>query len=364
LNRREFTLSAAGLVASAGLLGADNDLAAGMIGVGGRGTFLLQNIVNVPGVKVAAICDIDPTALDKGLSAAARDKPQGLSDYRKLLEKSGIQAVVIATPCYLHREMVIAALQAGKNVYCEKPLAITPEDLRAIVEAAKHSKGILQVGFQRRYSPQTQEMVQRVHAGSIGKPLFIRGQYYTTKDLPHNQAWKFDRDKYGDMLVEQAIHQFDLYNWILDSHPVRACGIGGANLLVNDPPGRTIMDHYSITYEYPNGVHVSFTHVYYAVGRLATVNDIVFGEKGAIAYDQAGIEFLDRETGATTAKLGVKGDYLASTLASLTAFVDNVRNHRHPVTDAELGRLAALTVIMGERAMLQGRTVEWKEVNI
>ena len=260
--------------------------------------------------------------------------------------------------------MAIAALEAGKNVYCEKPLALTPEDNRAIVEAAKKAKGILQVGFQRRYSPQTQEMIRRIRAGVIGKPLFIRGQYYTTKDLPHSQAWKFDRDKFGDMLVEQAIHQFDLYNWILDSHPVKACGMGSANLLRNDPPGRTIMDHYSITYEYANGAHVSFSHCYYAVGKLATPTDIVFGEKGAIAYDQAGIEFLDRETNAVTDKLSVKGDYLAATLAAVTAFVDNVRNHRHPVTDAELGRLAALTVILGERSMLQGRSVEWKEVNI
>jgi predicted dehydrogenase len=352
------------LAAAGSFLGADQDLAVGMIGVGGRGSFLLQNVLNVPGVKVLQICDIDPGNLDKALSAAVRDKPQGIADYRRLLEKSEIQAVFIATPCYLHREMVIAALQAGKNVYCEKPLALTPEDNRAIVEAAKHSKGILQVGFQRRYSPQTREMVRRVRAGVIGKPLFIRGQYYTTKDLPHNQAWKFDRDKFGDMLVEQAIHQFDLYNWILDSHPVRACGMGSANLLVNDPPGRTIMDHYSITYEYANGAHVSFSHCYYAVGKLATPTDIVFGEKGAISYDQGGIEFWDRDTNAATDKLSVKNDYLAATLASVTAFVDNVRNRKHPLTDAELGRLAALTVIMGERSMLQGRTVEWKEVNL
>jgi myo-inositol 2-dehydrogenase / D-chiro-inositol 1-dehydrogenase len=132
----------------------------------------------------------------------------------------------------------------------------------------------------------------------------------------------------------------------------------------NDPPGRTIMDHYSITYEYANGAHVSFSHCYYAVGNLAKPTDVVFGEKGAITYDQSGIEFLDREKNAPTDKLSVQGDYLAATLAAVTAFADNVRNHKRPVTDAELGRLAALTVIMGERSMVQGRTVEWKEVNI
>ena len=87
MNRREFTLSAAGLAAAGSLLGAGQDIAVGMIGVGGRGSFLLTNVLQVPGVKITHICDIDPSALDKGLTAAARDKPQGIADYRKLLEK-------------------------------------------------------------------------------------------------------------------------------------------------------------------------------------------------------------------------------------------------------------------------------------
>ena len=345
MNRREFTLSAAGLAAAGSLLGAGQDIAVGMIGVGGRGSFLLTNVLQVPGVKITHICDIDPSALDKGLTAAARDKPQGIADYRKLLEKTEIDVVVIATPCYLHREMAIAALEAGKNVYCEKPLALTPEDNRAIVEAAKKAKGILQVGFQRRYSPQTQEMIRRIRAGVIGKPLFIRGQYYTTRicRIPRRGNSTATSSETCWWTGDPSIRSLQL-----DTRQPSGEGLrhGKRNLLRNDPPGRTIMDHYSITYEYANGAHVSFSHCYYAVGKLATPTDIVFGEKGAIAYDQAGIEFLDRQTNAVTDKLSVKGDYLAATLAAVTAFVDNVRNHRHPVTDAELGRLAALTVIL------------------
>ena len=140
----------------------------GMIGLGGRGSHLLQ---------------------------------QALNDHRYRGDRH---------PCYLHKEMVLAALAAGKNVDCEKPMALTPEDNRAIVEAAGKAKGILQLGFQRRYSEPTRELVGKLHNGEMGKTLFARGQYYGVR-----------------------VHQFDLYNWIFQGHPLRACGFG-AQSFVND----------------------------------------------------------------------------------------------------------------------------------
>lgn len=365
MNRRAFLLSS---VASAGgtmLPGADDDAETGMIGIGSRGSHHLHQVLSIPGVKIGHLCDIEPGALDKAMSAAARDKPKGYSDYRKLLEVKSIDTVIIATPCHLHKEMILAALDAGKNVYCEKPMALTPEDNRAVVQAAGKATGILQLGFQRRYSVPTREMVGAFHNGDMGKVLFARGQYYSTKDLPHQLAWKFKRETFGDMIVEQAVHQFDLYNWIFQSHPRRACGFGGANHFVNDPPGRTIMDHYTISYEYPGGVHLNFSHIYYAIGDFARTSDTIIGAKGAATLNlNRELLYYDRGANNVVRQLPLNKDNDDSTRNALVDFFACARQKKHPFADAAVGRMAALTVIMGLRAMVEGRVVEWKEVDI
>jgi len=362
INRRTFFMSAsAALAASAPLRGGET-LRAASIGVGGRGTRLLTTALEIPGLRFTYLCDINAANLDKALSLAARDKPKGVKDYRRLLEAKDVDAVFIATPCYLHREMIIAALEAGKNVYCEKPMAITPEDNRAVLEAARKAKGKLQIGFQGRYSPRRREMLRRLHAGQIGKLLFIRGQYYTPRDLPHHQAWKFQRDKFGDMIVEQAVHQFDLYNWMFQGHPLKACGMGGTNLYVNDPPGRTIMDHYTVSYEYPGGAHLSFSHIYYAVGELRGVGEVVFGSKGAL--DTGTGRFYDRAKNAVSYTVDIKEGRMDATRLAIESFLEAIREDKEPFANAEVGRLGALASIMGLRAMLEGRTVEWKEVDL
>lgn len=364
MNRRAFSLTALAGAGSAALAAGD-PLEIGMIGLGGRGSYLLRQALGIPGVKIGHLCDIEPGALDKAMSAAVRDQPKGYQDYRKLLEVKSIGAVFIATPCHLHKEMVLAALAAGKNIYCEKPMALTPEDNRAIVDAAAKSKGILQLGFQRRYSVPTREMVSKFHNGEMGKVLFARGQYYTARDLPHHQLWKFKRETFGDMIVEQAVHQFDLYNWIFQSHPLRCCGFGGANLYVNDPPGRTIMDHYTISYEYPNGIHLNFSHVYYAMGDFARTSDTFIGSKGAATLDlNRDMLYYERAANKVVRQVPMLKDRDESTRNALMDFFACVREKRQPYAGAPIGRLAALTVIMGLRAMVERRVVEWKEVDV
>ena len=127
INRRHFFFGAAAAAAMqsrAGAQGANEKVRAGFIGVGGRGSTLLRHTLVEPNVEIAAICDLKPDRLDKAASAASRDNPKTFSDYHKLLEQKDIDAVYIATPCYLHSEMAIAAIQAGKHVYCEKPAGI------------------------------------------------------------------------------------------------------------------------------------------------------------------------------------------------------------------------------------------------
>src|SRR5215471_14053265 len=134
LNRRAFLL---GSVLAAHAAQSENAVATASIGVGNRGSFLLQGVLHQPNAKVLALCDIKPDRLDKAATAAARDNPTTYSDWRRILDRKDIDAVYIATPPNLHSEMAIAAIKAGKHVYCEKPIGITPAQVRAILDATK-----------------------------------------------------------------------------------------------------------------------------------------------------------------------------------------------------------------------------------
>ena len=117
-----------------------------MIGTGNRGSFLLQGVLRQPNAKVLALCDIKPDRLDKAATAAASDNPATYADWHKVIERKDVDAVFIATPPYLHSEMAIAAIKAGKNVYCEKPLGVTPAQVRALLDAAQGSNKVFVAG--------------------------------------------------------------------------------------------------------------------------------------------------------------------------------------------------------------------------
>ena len=126
----------------------------GMIGTGGQGRVEISCLLaQEDDVQPAALCDIRPEALSEALKLLPDHKVKTYDDYRRLLDNPDIDVVAILTPPYLHKEMTLAALQAGKHVYCEKPMAVTPEDLGEMVQASKRYKPVLQIGAERRYSP-------------------------------------------------------------------------------------------------------------------------------------------------------------------------------------------------------------------
>lgn len=151
-----------------------------MIGVGKRGNVHLTRFVERSDVTVGAVCDTDPSARDTAQSAAQADDPRSYADYRELLRQEDIEAVLIATPCYLHAEMSAAALDAGKHVFCEKPLAISADQVKLVLDAARKSNAVFQIGQQSRSSPHMQGVVHEIHeSGLIGTPLVIKAQRHS-----------------------------------------------------------------------------------------------------------------------------------------------------------------------------------------
>src|SRR6187455_539713 len=145
-----------------------------MIGTGNRGSFVLKGILEQPNAKVAALCDLKPARLDAAATAAAKDNPTTYTDWRKVIDRKDIEAVFIATPPYLHAEMAIAAIQAGKHVYCEKPIGLTAEQVRDVVKAARGSKKVFVAGQQMRSYKQMQSAIQQIRQGVIGDVIMVK----------------------------------------------------------------------------------------------------------------------------------------------------------------------------------------------
>ena len=365
ITRRGFLAAPATLGAPAILKGqsGNNVVRIAFTGVGNRGSYLLKNMLRVPGVQVVAVCDILPERAEAAAQAvaAAGGKARVWNDFRKMLdEQKDIDAVVVATPDWTHKDVDISVLEVGKNLYAEKPLALNPADCKAIVSAAKQAKGIMQAGFQLRHDPHRNAAEMFIKNGGIGKVLMCHGIRHGA-DLPRDIPWYFDRNKCGDIMVDQGVHILDLFTWAIGTHPLRALGSGGTNLFIDDPPGRTVMDNYNVIFEYPGGVRVNFSHHYFDPPGFTGIQERVFGSEGSIDLIKA--MWKPRARKSDFIQLDVPNAGEDSTYMSLAAFVDNVRkNNRQPLNNVDSAMQSTLQVLMGTRAIHQQRIVTWDEI--
>src|SRR6266581_5839714 len=169
VNRRIFIMAGGGMLA-AGAAPSDQ-VVLGVIGSGGRGTFVMGVFQKDTALRVGAICDVYEPNLERAVSTASKapdTHPKMYRNYKELLADKNVQAVLIATPEHWHAQMVLDALAAGKDVYVEKPLCQTPEQGIQLVEAEKKSKNIIQVGMQRRSYDLFLEGRDIVASGQLG----------------------------------------------------------------------------------------------------------------------------------------------------------------------------------------------------
>ena len=369
MDRRKFlNTAAAGVTALGGrVLGqaAEQPIRTAMIGTGNRGGWVLKEIIQQPGVKVVALCDIKPDRLDAAATTAARDNPATFTDYKKLLERKDIDAVFIDTPCDLHVEMTIAALRAGKHVYCEKPVGITPESIASVLKVAKASDRVFQVGQQMRSFNFIRDAIQKIHDGVAGEVIMVKAQRHASWDLDHNGSsaeWFFNAKRSGDVIVEMSVHNLDVCNWAVGSRPERAAGFGGNLLWKNDPPGRTNMDGYTLSYEYANGVKMSYTQTFFHPAGLPAGGQFtnVYGTKGAVSLDTC--QFYPLAKGEKPVVLSEPQK--ESDSPHIAAFYQAIRSGSKPAADITIGATAALTAIMGREAIYTGKVVSWKDLGV
>jgi len=232
-----------------------------VIGCGVWGREILHTLAVMPNAPVVAICDTYAGFLRR--ASEITPKAAQFKDYRQVLELKEVQGVIVATPSHQHREIVEAALKAGKHVYCEAPLAASIEDARAIAQAAKAAVKLnFQAGLQARSDPWRHYIVSKfLRVGAVGKNLSARSQWHArdswrrTAQNPEREKelnWRLRRDVSPGIIGEAGVHQLDVMNWFLNERPTAVTGFG--NILAWSD-GRDVPDTVQAVLEYPDQVN-------------------------------------------------------------------------------------------------------------
>jgi myo-inositol 2-dehydrogenase/D-chiro-inositol 1-dehydrogenase len=376
VDRRTFvtSLGAAGLVIAAPSLAktyqANEKLAIGLIGCGGRGNWLAKLFLDTGKYQWVACADyyqdrVDSTGEQLGIEPARRFS--GLAGYKKLLDGK-LDAVVIETPPYFHPQHAAAAVAAGKHVFLAKPIAVDVPGCLSIAESGKRAsqnKLVFLVDFQTRANELYREALRRVRAGDLGKLVLGEAHYPwsgggrgAAPTVPEEQLrnWYYVLPLSGDFVVEQAIHSLDVASWIADADPVRACGMGGRSMR----PEGSIWDHFAVDYEYPDGFVVSFTAIQSIPGVQDEIRCRVFGSDGVIDTDYFGDVWIKGQKpyeGGNTGSL-----YTTGAVTNIVEFHQFIADGRYANETVAPSVRSNLTAVMARMAGYRRGEVTWQEL--
>ena len=411
LNRREFlknsSLAAAGTAALSqfpfvmtGHAAPDEPIRIGLIGCGGRGTGAVADAlgaatdVNYPqagyhtenikanastankNVKVIALADVFPDRLN-----ACREQLQklnmsipnemcftGFDAYKQLLAVAEVNYVILATPPHFRPMHLQAAIEAGKNAFVEKPVAVDGPGVRQVLKAGELAKqknlGIV-AGTQRRHMRSYNETIKRLRDGAIGEILCARAYWnggviwvVERQSGWSDMEWQLRNWNYftwlgGDHIVEQHVHNLDIVNWVLDAHPVKATALGGRQARPNQNYGH-IYDHFAVEYEYASGARM-FSQCRQMNGCEGKVEEAAVGTKGTsnckdwirTSDKQLAYRFREQEVNAYQQEH--------------QDLIDSIRGGK-PLNEAKAVAESTLTGIMGRESAYSGRSITWEEM--
>jgi predicted dehydrogenase len=369
----------------------------GVIGCGGRGSGAVANAVGAavksiypqdgyhteeaeegatvahPDIQVLALGDLFEERLnqcDRSLKRIGIEVPKeqcfvGFDAYEKVLANPDINYVILATPPKFRPAHLMAAIEAGKNVFMEKPAAVDVPGVKMVMEAGKLAaeKGLgIAAGTQRRHSPNYRDTIRRIHDGEIGD--FVFGKCYWNG----GQIWVVDREPNwsdvewqirnwncftwlsGDHYVEQHIHNIDVMNWVLGTHPVKAVAANGGRQSRRGKRHGYVFDHFAVEYEYPNGVTM-FSQARQINGCTNNVGEWIVGTKGKsdcanIILPNGGDQWRTRE------KPGNPYEQEHQNL------INSIREGK-PINEAQSLAESTMTAILGREATYSGNEITW-----
>lgn len=262
-----------------------------VIGLGQWGREILDQLGKFPQAEIAAICDNYPAMLRRSSSKAPGAAP--VEDYKAVLANKDIAAVIIATPSHQHKEIALAALAAGKHVYCEAPLATTVEDAKAIALAAKNAPGKnFQPGLQMRSHPQRHFIMPFIRSGALGNSVMARAQWHKKQswratspnaDREKLLNWRLNQETSAGLVGEIGIHQLDQAGWLMNNRPVAVTAFGSTTLWKDD--GRSVADTVHLVVEYAGGVRLTYDAT--LANSFDADYEIYFGSNAAVMFRES-----------------------------------------------------------------------------
>jgi predicted dehydrogenase len=391
-DRRDFlktTTAAAGAALTAGLLSggahaAGSDaIKVGIIGCGGRGSGAGHDVLRAAkGVTIVALGDVFVDNLNgcrKDLERLTKDDEEvskfgnkveaegnchvGLDAYKKVIDTPGLNYVILATPPGFRPLHLQAAVNAGKNIFTEKPVGVDGPGIRKVMaayESAKKKKLGIAAGTQRRHQTSYLELMKRIHDGAIGD--IVAARCYWMQDI----LWKRPRKEgmsdteyqiynwynfawiCGDHIVEQHVHNLDVVNWAMQAHPVKAVGMGFRTR--TDPEFGAIYDFFAVDYEFPKGVH-GLSMCRQISKCKNSVSEWLVGTKGNArcdAYTINGKRVLGRDVSDNRPYIQEHTD-----------LIESIRKGE-PINELKNVAESTLTAIMGRMSAYTGEEVTWE----
>jgi predicted dehydrogenase len=362
----------------------------GIIGPGSRGKELLRNLLRVPGVTIVGAADVYAPRFQQvnqlcGYSVASH------SDYRALLDRKDIDAVIVASPLSFHAEHVIAALQSGRHVYGEKTMAFTVAEANDIVKTVDSGKQLFQVGHQYRYAPWIRAALDRVQNGEIGDVTHIHGYWHRNSDwrrpvpepsLERLINWRLYNEYSLGLLAELGSHHIDIANWVFGEAP-HAAYASGSVAAYHD--GRENDDNVQAILSYSKGRRFIFS----SMTNNAKLGDQVwlYGTKGSLNLTLQDAEFYYEPHQATQVASNAKAlaegiatgaSYRSSgempyrgpgkkldvpvtedpTATACRSFIECIRTGQQPIANAQAGLRAALAVVVANQSLKEKRELE------
>jgi myo-inositol 2-dehydrogenase/D-chiro-inositol 1-dehydrogenase len=374
------TAAASALAAPAVHAAGDEVIRIGLLGCGGRGKGAAGDALKADkNVKLVALCDIFPDFLEnayqdlkKGYKDRVDVPPErrfsGFDGYKQLIDS--VDLVLMATPPGFRPMHLRYAVEAGKHVFAEKPLAVDAPGIRSVLESAEIAKKknlMCASGFCYRYEFAKRETIKRIHGGQIGDvtsmhvayntgPIWHRGTKTEWSEMEYQiRNWYYYSWLSGDHLVEQHCHNIDKACWVLDGKlPVSATGVGGRQQRVDAKFGN-IYDHFAVVYEYAGGLKV-FSNCRQWIGCPSDVSDQVFGTKGTA-------QLMDHRivAGGTTWEYPEDADNPSMYQQEHRDFFAALRSGK-PINDMQSAANSTLMAILGRQAAYTGQRITWKQM--
>lgn len=369
-------------------LGPNDTLQIACIGAGGRKGGFRQGLGDTramsrqPGVKVVGVCDVDRVHREEGARAFGADcKPY--ADFREVLDRDDVDAVVIGTPDHWHVLIAIQALKAGKDVYCEKPLTLTVDEGKALRKAQKKYRRIFQVGSQQRSDGRFRLACELVRNGRLGRIKTVEARLpngtkegpFAVQPVPEDFDWNmwlgpapwaeyvpqrthgsfrhwFEYS--GGMMTDWGAHHLDISQWALGADEAGPLSVESRGILPAMANGYNTACDFQVRYTYPEGVTLTAV--------CEGENGVRFeGEAGWIFVSRGRIEasdpkLLEEPLSGNALRLYASNNHIAN-------FVECVRQRKQPVCTAEVGHRSATVCHIGNISLrLGGRHLEWDPV--